>query len=65
MPKIELTSIVRETVAKIINIENPMDKAVEIKKEYLTTDSENISFNPPTFNIPKHSVITIYLNFKQ
>lgn len=32
-----------------------MKVPVEIKKEYLSVDNENISFNPPSFTIPAHS----------
>lgn len=32
-----------------------MDSAVEIKKEMLISDNENISFNPNNFTIPPHS----------
>ena len=51
-----MSSYVRETISKVITIENPMAKPIEIKKENLISDNENIAFNPPTFTIPPHSV---------
>ena len=60
----ELTSIVRDTVSKIITIENPLENAVEIKKEMLISDNENISFNPQSFSIPAHSVFIIWIKKK-
>jgi hypothetical protein len=50
---------VRETVSKIINIDNPLDIDIEIKKDMLTSDNENIQFNPPFFTVPAHSVFFI------
>ncbi len=57
LPKIELAATVRETVSKVITLENPMNQNVEIKKEMLFSDNDNISFNPTSFTIPAHSVI--------
>lgn len=50
-----MQSIVREAITKIVTIENPMDKPVDIKKEHLTSDNENISFSPNAFTVPSHS----------
>ena len=41
-----MQAIVRETVTKLILVENPLDKPVDIKKEQLTVDNDNIMFNP-------------------
>ena len=54
--KVELSSVVRETVNKIITIENPLNHAVEFKKENLACDNENITFNPSSFTIAPKSV---------
>ena len=50
-----MSSIVREVATKLITIENPLNVAIDVKKEHLITDSENIAFNPPTFSVPAHS----------
>ena len=55
LSKIEMSSIVREVATKLITIENPLNVAIEIKKEQLISDSENIGFNPPSFSIPARS----------
>jgi hypothetical protein len=62
-----MASVVRETVSKIITIENPLNKPIDIKKEMLLSDNENVSFNPNTFTIQSHSVnwITIYIFFNK
>ena len=46
MAKIDLISMVRDSVSKLITIENPLQVPVEIKKEMLTVDNDNIFFNP-------------------
>jgi len=53
--KIELSSIIRESVSKLITIENPLDKPVIVKKEQFSTDNDNISFLPSSFTIPEKS----------
>ncbi len=40
----------------MITIENPMKNPVEVKREQLIVDNDNISFNPSSFTIPPHSV---------
>jgi hypothetical protein len=42
LPKIELAATVRETVSKVITLENPMNQNVDIKKEMLIADSDTI-----------------------
>lgn len=42
-------------MSKIITIENPLGQSVEIKKEHLVSENENISFHPSTFTIPANS----------
>lgn len=52
MAKIELVSIVRETVSKLITIENPLSTPVIIKPEYFTCETDVVNFNPKSFTIP-------------
>lgn len=55
MPRIDLQSVVRESVTKLITIENPLATQVEIKKEMLTVDSEVVLLQPNSFVIPPKS----------
>jgi hydrocephalus-inducing protein len=41
--------MVREATSKIITIENPLNVPVDVKKENLITETDSVSFNPPTF----------------
>ena len=50
-----MVSIVRETISKLITIENPLSIPITIKKENLTAEHDSITFNPPTFIIPAKS----------
>lgn len=54
--KLELVSVVRDTVSKIITIENPLNNPVTFKKEFLTADHDTITFNPMSFTILPKSV---------
>lgn len=51
-----MSALIRETVSKLITVVNPLPNPVEIKKEMLVTDNENISFFPPSFTIKANSV---------
>jgi hydrocephalus-inducing protein len=55
----ELTSVVRESVKKVVSILNPLDRQVEIKKESIICDTDTITLNPRTFIIPAKSVGTL------
>ena len=59
-----MVSVVREIASKLITIENPLNDPVDIKKEYLTTDTDQISFNPPTFSIPPRSEFGLEVIFR-
>jgi hypothetical protein len=70
--KIEMSAFIRETTSKLITIINPLSSPVQITKEMLTSDNDNITFNPPSFKIPSNSVliikqknIHIYINIKK
>jgi len=58
MAKIELFNVVRETISKLITIENPLEKPVEIKRHMLVSSNDNVLFNPAAFTIPARSVRT-------
>eukprot|EP01015_Nassula_variabilis_P031883 TRINITY_DN728_c0_g1_i4.p1 TRINITY_DN728_c0_g1~~TRINITY_DN728_c0_g1_i4.p1 ORF type:complete len:599 (+),score=110.56 TRINITY_DN728_c0_g1_i4:1-1797(+) len=53
LAKIELSSVVREASSTLITIENPFDHSVELKKENLVCDNDNVTFNPLGFTINK------------
>lgn len=55
MNKIDMQSVVRESVTKLITIENPLSSQVEIKKEMLTVDSDMVLLQPNSFTIPPKS----------
>jgi hydrocephalus-inducing protein len=55
MARIDLQSVVRESVTKLITIENPLSTQVEIKKEMLTVDSDMVLLQPNSFVIPPKS----------
>jgi len=42
-------------MSKVITIENPLKSPIDIKKEMLVSDNDNIQFNPNSFTIPAHS----------
>lgn len=52
-----MSAIIRETVTKLITVVNPLSVPIEIKKEMLTSNNDNITFNPHHFIIPANSVI--------
>jgi hydrocephalus-inducing protein len=64
MNKIDLTSMVRDSINKLITIENPLNNPVEIKKEMLTVDNDNIFFNPNQFTIPPKSEFGLEILFR-
>lgn len=51
-----MSAIIRETVTKFITVVNPLPSPIEIKKEMLISDNDNITFNPNSFVIPANSV---------
>jgi len=51
-----MTSFVRETVNKLIIIENPLTKPVQFLPEHIVCDCDAISFNPTSFTIQAQSV---------
>lgn len=53
--KLEMVSVVRETVSKLITIENPLNIPVIIKKENLISEHECLTFNPPSFTVQARS----------
>lgn len=59
-----MTSIVREAVSKLITIENPLSIGVDIKKENLVSETDAISFNPPSFQIPARSEFGLEIIFR-
>ena len=52
----EFVSPVRETITKVITLENPLLKPVHILPEHLYTDNETIAFYPTSFTIEAQSV---------
>ena len=59
-----MSSIVRETIMKIITIENPLSKAVQITKDNITCDNENIAFQPINFLVPEKSEFGLEVIFR-
>lgn len=51
-----MSAIIRETITKLVTVVNPLPNPVEIKKEMLVADNENITFNPTSFTINANSV---------
>jgi len=58
-----MVSIVRETVNKLVIIENPLTKPVQFLPEHIVCDSDAISFNPTSFTIQAQSVIIFSIVF--
>lgn len=52
----DLVSTVREATQKLLTIENPLSKPVQITPEQIVCDSDTITFNPPSFTIQPQSV---------
>ncbi len=46
-----MSATIRETISKLITISNPLNVPIEIKKQMLTADNDNISFHPSSFTI--------------
>ena len=59
-----MSSIVRETIMKIITIENPLSKAVQISKDNITCDNENITFQPHNIVVPEKSEFGLEVLFR-
>ncbi|CAD8206755.1 unnamed protein product [Paramecium octaurelia] len=64
LPRIELTSIVREVATKLITIENPINQPVEFKKDQLIAETDSISFNPQQFVIPPKSEFGLEIAYR-
>ena len=56
METIELSTVVRDTVKRVISITNPLNKPVEIKKEQIIVDTDTLTFSPLSFIIPPKQV---------
>ena len=41
--------MVRESISKLVTIENPTKAIVNIKNEYFTSENDNITFTPNHF----------------
>lgn len=52
----EMSAMVRDIAKKVISINNPLDKQVEIKKEQIIIDTDTLTVSPQTFTIPPKSV---------
>jgi len=61
---IELISVVRESVTKIITIENPLSTAVTIDRNQFTIDSDFVFITPETLTISPQREGAIELNFR-
>ena len=53
---IELYTEVRDICSRLITIDNPCDKPVEIKADQFIIDNENVFITPPAITIPPHRV---------
>jgi len=58
-----MSAIIRETTTKLITVTNPLPTPIEIKKEMLISDNENVTFNPSSFTINANSVISLAYYF--
>ena len=58
----ELTAMVRDIAKKVISINNPLDKPVEIKKEQIIIDTDTLTVAPLAFTIPPKSVNPLLLS---
>ena len=59
-----MSSIVRETIMKIITIENPLSKAVQITNDNITCDNDNLAFQPINFLVPEKSEFGLEVIFR-
>jgi hydrocephalus-inducing protein len=57
---IEMTAMVRDIAKKVISINNPLDKQVEIRKEQIIIDNDTLTVSPQTFTVPPKSVSAFY-----
>ena len=63
MDTFDLATTVRESITKLITIENPLSKPVQILPEHIVCDTDAITFNPTSFTIQPFSVINHSLGF--
>lgn len=59
---IELVSPVRESVSKVLLIENPTKDSVEVLKSQFSFDNDNVEVSPEAITIPPQSVCYSLLN---
>ena len=52
----DLACTVRESTNKLLRIDNPLSKPVQILPEHIVCDSDAITFNPTSFTIQPFSV---------
>lgn len=62
--KIELSSVVRETTMRMITLENPLSKPVQLTKEMITCDNENVTIHPSSFTIPEKAEFGMEVLFR-
>lgn len=61
LKEITLTSVVRETASTVISVYNPLETAVEFKKEQIVMDSDTLVAVPASFVILPKTVTKIIL----
>ena len=64
MGLVELASPVRELTSKVLTIENPLDKDVEITREMVVCENEYVIINPPALIIPSRSESCLELTYR-
>lgn len=62
--QLELASVVRESVSKVITIDNPLQSPVTIEKSQFEIESEYVFVTPETITIPPQRESAIEINFR-
>eukprot|EP00826_Nyctotherus_ovalis_P009987 TRINITY_DN12651_c0_g2_i3.p1 TRINITY_DN12651_c0_g2~~TRINITY_DN12651_c0_g2_i3.p1 ORF type:complete len:921 (+),score=283.65 TRINITY_DN12651_c0_g2_i3:189-2951(+) len=61
---LELSSVVRESVSRLVTIENPLDTPVSIDKAQFAADNEHVFVTPESLTVAPHKESAFEVNFR-